>query len=73
MEQSVGHFVTLLKSEDVAEQAHVEAVKFALLFRVRCQRFAVVEEGADYAGNVHCHLGWSCQLWVLPDPAGAAS
>ena len=51
----------------------MEAVQFALQFGVRCPRFAAVEESADYAGVVHCHLGWSCQLWVLPDTGCNAS
>ena len=67
---TVGHFVTPLNAEDTVEAAHMEAVQFALLFRVHCSRFAAVEESADYAGVVHCHLGWSCQLWVLPDAGG---
>ena len=45
----------------------MEAVQFALLFGVRCPRFAAVEESADYVGVVHCPLGWGCQLWILPD------
>ena len=51
----------------------MKAVHFALLFGVRCPPFAAVKESADYAGIVHCHLGWSCQLWVLPDAGGEAS
>ena len=36
-------------------------------------RFTAIEEGAVYLGVVHCHLGWSCQLWVLPEVGGKAS
>ena len=51
----------------------MKALNFVLLFGVRCPRFAAVKESADYAGVVHCHLGWSCQLWVVPDAGGEAS
>ena len=72
-DHSIGHFVTPLNAVDAVEAAHVEAVQFALLFVVCCPGFAAVEESADYAGVVHCHLGWSCQLWVLTDMGGKAS
>ena len=66
----IGHLVTSMNAGDAAQAAHVEAVQFALLFEVCCPCLAAVEESADHAGIVHCHLCWNCQLWVLPDAGG---
>ena len=68
-----GHLVTPMDAEDAAQAVHVEAVQFALLFGVCRPCLAAVEESADDAGIVHCHLCWNCQLWVLPDAGGEAS
>ena len=60
---SIWHFVTPLNAVDAAEAAHVEAVQFALLFGVRCPRFAAVEESGDY-----CTLLFWLELSALGSP-----
>ena len=69
----IRHLVTPMDADDAAQEAHVEAVQFTLLFGVCCPCLTAVEESADHAGILHCHLCWNCQLWVLPDAGGEAS
>ena len=60
----IGHLVTPMDAEDAAQAAHVEAFQFALLFGVCCPCLAAVDESADDAGIVHCHLCLNCQLCI---------
>ena len=53
----VGHFVAPLNVEDAPKAVHMEVVQLTVLLGVCCPSFTAVEEGADDACFVHCHLG----------------
>ena len=63
----VGHFVVPADAKDATETLHVVTVQLLLLL----PGFTPVQEGADYADFVHCHLGLSGQLGFLPDVSGS--
>ena len=53
----VCNFVSPVDTEDATKTAQVEAVQFVLLSGVCCTCFAAIQESADDAGIVYCHLG----------------
>lgn len=60
-------------AKDEAKALPVETVQLPLLLSRGCPSFTPIQEGANKAGIVHCNLGWSGQLRILPDTSGQSS
>ena len=69
----VRHFVAPADAKDAAKTSHVENAQLLLLLGIGSPGFSPVQEGADYVGIVHCNLGWSGWLGVLPEASGQSS
>ena len=69
----IRHFVAPADAKDAAKTSHVENAQLLLLLGIGSPGFSPVQEGADYVGIVHCNIGWSGWLGVLPEASGQSS